>query len=124
MFIEETLLWSPMINGHAERLDISAAVRILFLSLGGSYIFAFAFALGELQKKTVKTVKQIQRIISAKEEFAILRPALFGLRNFLSGGHLLAQLEHNLTDELHRKDMAADASFVRGTNAILARFQQ
>ena len=67
-----------MINGHAERLDISAAVRILFLSLGGSYIFAFAFALGELQKKTVKTVKQIQRIISAKEEFAILRPALFG----------------------------------------------
>ena len=122
MFIEETLLWSPMINGRAERLDISAAVRILFLSLGGSHIFAFA--LGELQKKTVKTVKQIQRIISAKEEFAILRPALFGLRNFLSGGHLLAQLEHNLTDELHRKDMAADASFVRGTNAILVRFQQ
>ena len=65
-----------MINVHAERLDISAAVRILFLSLGGSHIFAFA--LGELQKKTVKTVKQIQRIISAKEEFAILRPGLFG----------------------------------------------
>ena len=77
---------------------------------------------GQLMSLTIFSLFDIFFGVDTNHRFCICR-ALFGLRtDFFEWIPLVGR---SITDELHRKEMATDAAFVEGTNAIpYPRFKQ